>query len=78
MSTLSLRLPESLHDQIREMAQQDGISINQFIVSAIAEKTSAFLTEAYLEERSEQASKEKFLKAMSKVPDVEPKEYDKL
>ena len=50
MSTLSVRLPDSLHKQIRELAEHDGISINQFIVSAVAEKTSAFLTKAYLGE----------------------------
>ena len=34
MSTLSLRLPDSLHKQIKALAKKDGISINQFIVSA--------------------------------------------
>ncbi len=36
MSTLSL--PESLHNQIKKLASEDGISINQFVVSAVAEK----------------------------------------
>lgn len=38
MSTLSLRLPDSLHEQIKALAKKDGISINQFISSAVAEK----------------------------------------
>jgi hypothetical protein len=29
MSTISLRLPESLHKQARELAEKEGISINQ-------------------------------------------------
>ena len=37
MSTLSLRLPESLHRRVKEMASQEGISINQFISTAVAE-----------------------------------------
>ena len=78
MSTLSLRLPDSLHAQIKKLASEDGISINQFVVSAVAEKTSAFLTKSYLEERGQLSSKAKFKKAMSKVPDVEPDEKDKL
>ena len=41
MSTLSLRLPDSLHEKVRELAAQDGISINQFIATAMAEKMSA-------------------------------------
>jgi hypothetical protein len=38
MSTLSLRLPNSLHEKIRQLSKQEGISINQFIASAAAEK----------------------------------------
>ena len=51
MSTLSLRLPDSLHEQVKLLAKNDGISINQFISSAVAEKMSALLTEEYLKER---------------------------
>ena len=78
MSTLSLRLPDSLHDQIKKLASEDGISINQFVVSAVAEKTSAFLTKSYLEERGQLSSKSKFKKAMSKVPKKSPDDFDKL
>ncbi len=49
MSTLSLRLPDSLHKQIKKLAKQDGISINQFVSSAVAEKMSALMTIEYLE-----------------------------
>ena len=38
MSTLSLRLPESLHRQLAALAKSEGISINQLIASAAAEK----------------------------------------
>ena len=78
MSTLSLRLPDSLHEEIKLLAKKEGVSINQFISSAVAEKMSALLTESYLKERSQKGNKEAFLKAMSKVPDVEPTEEDKL
>ena len=78
MSTLSLRLPDSLHNEIKSLAKKEGISINQFISSAVAEKMSALLTESYLLKRAEQGNKKAFLKAMSKVPDVEPDQEDKL
>lgn len=78
MSTLSLRLPDSLHKKVKELSQKDNISINQFITSALAEKISALLTEEYLEKRAQRAGKAKFEKALSKVPKVEPEEYDKL
>ena len=40
MSTLSLRLPQSIHRHIKEIAQKEGVSINQFISSAVSEKIS--------------------------------------
>jgi hypothetical protein len=78
MSTLSLRLPNSLHEQIRQLSKQEGISINQFIASAAAEKMASLLTEAYLEKRGRRANRKKFRGVLKKVPDVEPENYDKL
>ena len=77
MSTLSLRLPDSLHEEIKSLAKKEGISINQFISSAVAEKISALLTEKYLEQRAKNGNKKAFLAAMEKVPDVEPEDQDK-
>jgi uncharacterized protein (DUF1778 family) len=78
MSTLSLRIPNSLHEQIRQLAQREGISINQFIASATAEKMTALLTEEYLNKRARRASQKKFQAVLDKVADVEPENYDKL
>jgi len=78
MSTLSLRLPDSLHEEIKSLARREGISINQFISSAVAEKMSALLTESYLKQRAERGNESLFLSAMANVPDVEPEEKDRL
>ena len=72
MTTLSLRLPDSYHSMVKEITLKDKISINQFIVSAIAEKISALETQSYLEERAARASRDKFLAVLAKVPDAEP------
>ena len=76
MSTISLRLPDSLHGTARELAKKDHVSINQFIATALAEKISALITSEYLEERAKRGSRKKFERAMAKVADVEPEEHD--
>ena len=48
MSTISLRLPESLHRQARELAEQEGISIAQLLATSLAENMSALITSDYL------------------------------
>ncbi len=78
MSTISLRLPDSLHEQIRKLASADGISINQFISTAAAEKLAALMTVEYLEQRARRGTREKFEAALERLPDVEPDDKDKL
>ena len=50
MSTLSRRLPTSLHRKVRELAERDDISMNQFLATTAAEEAAALLTVDYLEE----------------------------
>ena len=78
MSTISLRLPDSLHNQARKLAEKENVSINQLITLALAEKLTALLTEEYLEDRAQRGSRRKFERAMTKVPKVNPEERDRL
>src|SRR6516225_9373931 len=72
MSNLSLRLPDSLHRKLREIAERDDVSINQFIATAVAEKAAAFLTVEYLEERGRRVDPNLIDRLLARVPDVEP------
>jgi hypothetical protein len=59
MSTMSIRLPESLHRKARELAEQEGVSINQLVATALAEKLSALMTLEYLETGGKRGSRRK-------------------
>lgn len=78
MSTISLRLPESLHERVRLLARRESVSINQMITLALAEKISALMTEDYLHERGKRADKRTFMKILKKVPDKDPLPGDRL
>ena len=78
MSALSLRLPDSIHRHIKEIANQEGVSINQFILTAVTEKVSAIMTEEYLAERANRADREAFRAILDNVPDREPLPGDEL
>ena len=78
MSTMSVRLPDSLHKRVRDLAKREGISINQFIASALAEKLSALLTSEYLEERARRGNRRRFERALGKVRDAEPALSDRV
>lgn len=78
MSTLSLRLPDSLHDMARRVAKEENVSINHLISTAVAEKISALTTETYLKERAAKGLRKDFEDIMSRVPDVAADPGDEL
>ena len=77
MSTLVVRLPESLHKKLQSVADREGVSIDQFVSTSVAEKMSALMTLDYLTERAAKANREQYLAALSEVLDVEPDDFDK-
>ena len=78
MSTLSLRLPNSIHRHIKQIATQEGVSINQFISTAVSEKISALTTKSYLEERAKRADRSAFKDILNKVPGRTPLPGDEI
>ena len=77
MSAISLRLPNSIHSRVKDLAKDDGVSVNQFITVALTEKLSVMNATEYFEQKAEKGSREKFERVLSKVSKREPLEYDK-
>ena len=78
MSIVQVQIPDSLHKSLSDLAGRDGISIDQFISTAIAEKLSALTTDDYLKNRAGRGDRAKYEAILAKVPDVEPEEYDRI
>jgi HicB family len=76
--TFPLRLPRSLKSAIEKLAEEDGVSMNQFLVVAAAEKVSALETEAYFSERRGRADREAFLRILNREGGAEPEAEDLL
>ncbi len=78
MSKIQINIPQSLYNQLNEIAEKEGVSIDQFVATAVAEKLSALMTEDYLGERARRGRREEFERVMAKVSEKEPPKYDKL
>ena len=78
MSAMSIRLPESLHRNAREYAEREGVSVNQLVAMALAEKLAALGAQDYLQSRAARGSRTRFERAMAKVPDAPADESDVL
>jgi hypothetical protein len=71
-------LPDSLLKRARELAEREGVTLEQFIASALAEKMAVWRTVEYLKERAARGDRPKFWSAMGKVADAEPEPADRL
>lgn len=72
MSTVTIQMPESLAQRIREWAAREGVSVDQLLSSAAAEKLSALMTVDHLRERARRAKREDFIRFLESSPDVPP------
>lgn len=72
MSQYALRVPDSLFEAARKLAEQDNTSMNQFFVTAIAEKVSALQTEVLLRQRARHADTARYHEILDRVADTPP------
>jgi predicted transcriptional regulator len=78
MTALTIRLPNSVHQKIKELAARDDISVNQFIASAAAEKMASVMTLDYLKAEASKGKRSDFEHYLSKVPDVPAQAGDEI
>ena len=78
MTNLNAQIPDSLYKQVEALAARENISVEQLVALALSAQVSAWMTKDYLEQRSERGSWQKFQQVLTRVPDVEPEDYDKL
>ncbi len=77
-NVVSVRLPKSLHEQVKELAKDEGISLNQFVMVALAEKVATLRAIDYLEQRAARGSRAQLLAILAQAPDVPPEPFDRL
>jgi hypothetical protein len=65
-SNYALRLPASLKKSAEEVAREDGTTLNQFIVTAVAEKVAALRTADYFAERAKRGDVEAALQFLGR------------
>ena len=74
-----LQLPVSLKDTAARLAREDGVSLNQWIVAAVAQKIGAVETaETFLRERASDAVAGDLTHYLEEAPDTPPEPGDEL
>ena len=91
MGALTVRFPNSLHEHIKALAEQEGISMNQFVLLATAEKAAAMdarVQRTWLETRARRAGERAtelnttpglmLRELLERAPDVDPEPQDRI
>ena len=76
MTAITIRLPNSVHQKIKELAARDDVSVNQFIASAASEKMASVLTLDFLKAEAAKGKRSDFDHYLSMVPNVPAQEGD--
>ncbi len=77
-SSFPLRLASSLQEEARKTAESEGVSLNQLINLAVAEKISALRTEEFFRERGAHANIKKARKILKRTCKEPPREGDEI
>ena len=78
MSSIALRIPDSLLSSAKELASAENTTLNQFLAIAIAEKVSSMKTVQFFSERAAQADPAAALAVLAKVPRSPPSKEDRI
>ena len=78
MSTLTIQLPESIRAEAELLSRRDGITLDQFLATAAAEKVSALKTVDFLRDEAARGSAEDWDFVLSRVPARPPLPGDEI
>ena len=77
-STYPLRLPKSVKSAAEKLARDEGISMNQFVATAVAEKLAAMQTASFFADRRQRADITAFRKLLKRKGGEPPREGDEM
>ena len=78
MKTLQVRLPENVHGRVTRLSREEGISLNQFIVTSVSNEIVREETRDFFRKAASSFDPKAFADALAAVPDAPPAEDDAL
>jgi len=78
MKTLQVRLPDSVHGRLKELASKEGVSLNQMLVSAASNEVTRQETREFFQTARSAYDPAAFAAALAAVPDAPPSETDRI
>ena len=78
MKTIQIRVPETIHERMKKLAKEEGISMNNFIVSSVSNEVIRQETRDFFRRASADFNSELFAEALAAVPDKPVQKTDEM
>jgi len=78
MKSIQVRLPDSVHGRVKQLAAEAGVSLNQFILASVSNEVVREETRDFFREAAARFDPAVFAEALGAVPDVPPIKGDRL
>jgi len=76
MKTIQVRLPDHIHEKVKDLAKEEGISINNFIVSSVSNEVVRQETRDFFKKAAASFDAKAFAEALAAIPDAPVPESD--
>ena len=78
MKTLQVRMPENVHSRVTRLSREEGVSLNQFIITSVSNEIVREETRDFFRKAASRFDPKAFADALATVPDAPPAEGDEL
>ncbi len=78
MSILKVSLPDSVRERVEHFAREDGVSVDDFLATVIAQRVAVAEANSYIQQRGAKGSTARMQELLKKAPDIEPEAYDRI
>lgn len=78
MSTLNIKIPESIRSRVEHFAREDGVSVDDYVATVLSQRVAVADADSYVQSRAARGSADKLIHLLDKAPAVEPDPCDRI
>lgn len=72
MGSLNISIPDTVLGRVEQFAQEDGVSVEEFVASVLSQRIAVADAGSYVRQRAAKGSAGQLLELLEKAPAVEP------
>lgn len=78
MSTLNIKIPESIRSRVEHFAREDGVSVDDYVAAVLSQRVAVADADSYVQSRAARGSADQLIHLLYKAPAVEPDRRDRI